>query len=34
VLENIEGVLQMLLSELAKAPHPVPLPAGGERERA
>ena len=34
VLENLEGVLQMLLSELKRAPHPVPLPAGGERERA
>ena len=34
VLENIEGVLQTLLAELREAPHPVPLPAGGERERA
>jgi very-short-patch-repair endonuclease len=32
VLGNIDGVLQMLKSELEKAPHPVPLPAGGERE--
>jgi very-short-patch-repair endonuclease len=34
VLENIEGVLQVLLSQLEQAPHPVPLPADGERERA
>ena len=34
IFENIEGVLQMLQSELEKAPHPVPLPASGERERA
>jgi very-short-patch-repair endonuclease len=33
IFENIEGVLQMLRSELEKAPHPVPLPASGERER-
>ncbi len=33
VLGNIEGVLQMLKAELEKAPHPVPLPASGERER-
>jgi very-short-patch-repair endonuclease len=33
VLGNLEGVLQMLASELEIAPHPVPLPAGGERER-
>jgi very-short-patch-repair endonuclease len=33
IFENIEGVLQMLQSELEKAPHPVPLPACGERER-
>ena len=32
VLGNIEGVLEVLKSELEKAPHPVPLPAGGERE--
>ena len=32
VLGNIEGVLWMLRSELEVAPHPVPLPAGGERE--
>src|SRR5271154_2325443 len=30
VLANIEGVLEMLKSELENAPHPVPLPAGGE----
>ena len=33
VLGNLEGVLQTLASELKIAPHPVPLPAGGERER-
>jgi very-short-patch-repair endonuclease len=33
VLHNIEGVLQALRLELAAAPHPVPLPARGERER-
>jgi len=33
VLENIEGVLGMLKSELEAAPHPVPLPVNGERER-
>jgi very-short-patch-repair endonuclease len=33
VFGNIEGVLQMLKCELEEAPHPVPLPAGGERER-
>ena len=33
VLGNIEGVLEMLRAELEEAPHPVPLPAGGERER-
>jgi very-short-patch-repair endonuclease len=33
VLGNIAGVLQMLTSELEIAPHPAPLPAGGERER-
>ena len=36
VLGNLDGVLQMLASELGIAPHPVPLPAGGaggERER-
>ncbi|MGE0259546.1 MAG: endonuclease domain-containing protein [Alphaproteobacteria bacterium] len=32
VLNNIEGVLEMLKSELETAPHPVPLPACGERE--
>ena len=32
VLGNIEGVLQMLRVELEIAPHPVPLPASGERE--
>jgi very-short-patch-repair endonuclease len=31
VLGNIAGVLQMLASELEIAPHPAPLPAGGER---
>ena len=30
---NIDGVLQMLRSELENAPHPVPLPASGARER-
>jgi very-short-patch-repair endonuclease len=34
VLGNIEGVLQMLEADLRQAPHPVPLPAGGEREPA
>ena len=34
VLGNLEGVLQMLASKLKIAPHPVPLPAGGERERS
>ena len=34
VLGNLDGVLQMLASELKIAPHPVPLPAGGERERS
>ena len=34
IFENIEGVLQMLRSELETAPHPVPLPASGARERA
>ena len=33
ILGNIEGVLEMLGAELAYAPHPVPLPASGERER-
>jgi len=33
VIENIEGVLQMLKSKLESAPHPVPLPASGERGR-
>jgi very-short-patch-repair endonuclease len=32
VLGNIEGVLEMLTVELENAPHPVPLPASGERE--
>jgi very-short-patch-repair endonuclease len=32
VLANIDGVLQTLKSELEKAPHPIPLPASGERE--
>jgi very-short-patch-repair endonuclease len=33
VLGNIEGVLEMLKQELEpQAPHPVPLPASGERE--
>ena len=33
VLGNIEGVLEMLRQELKpQAPHPVPLPACGERE--
>jgi very-short-patch-repair endonuclease len=31
VLGNIDGVLQTLKSELETAPHPVPLPARGER---
>jgi very-short-patch-repair endonuclease len=31
-LDNIDGVLQMLKSELEQAPHPIPLPASGERE--
>ena len=34
VLANIEGVLQTLTSELEQAPHPVPLPVNGERERS
>ena len=34
VLGNLQGVLKMLVSELGIAPHPVPLPAGGERERS
>jgi very-short-patch-repair endonuclease len=34
VLGNLGGVLEMLMSELKIAPHPVPLPAGGERERS
>lgn len=33
-LANIGGVLEMLKTELENAPHPVPLPAGGERERS
>lgn len=32
VLGNIEGVLELLKSELERAPHPDPLPACGERE--
>jgi very-short-patch-repair endonuclease/SAM-dependent methyltransferase len=33
VVDNLEGVLEMLLFELEKtAPHPSPLPAGGARE--
>jgi very-short-patch-repair endonuclease len=33
VIENLDGVLQALLSELEKTtPHPVPLPASGARE--
>jgi very-short-patch-repair endonuclease len=32
VLANMDGVLEMLQSELEAAPHPVPLPACGERE--
>ena len=33
VIENLDGVLQRLLSELEKSPpHPDPLPAGGARE--
>jgi len=34
VLGNLESVLEFLLSELAPAPHPVPLPASGERVRS
>ena len=34
VLANLDGVLEMLLSKLAEAPHPVPLPASGERVRS
>jgi very-short-patch-repair endonuclease len=34
VIGNLEGVLQMLSAELKIAPHPVPLPASGERERS
>ena len=34
VLSNMEGVLQMVLSELTKAPHPTPLPVNVERESA
>jgi len=34
VLGNLDGVLQMLAFELGISPHPVPLPAGGERERS
>src|SRR5579862_3161947 len=34
VLGNTEGVLKILKSELEKAPHPIPLPAGGERGHA
>ena len=32
VIENTAGVLQAIRSELENAPHPVPLPASGERE--
>jgi very-short-patch-repair endonuclease len=34
VLGNLDGVLEMPMSELKIAPHPVPLPACGERERS
>ena len=34
VLGNLDGVLQIVASELEIAPHPVPLPACGERERS
>jgi very-short-patch-repair endonuclease len=34
VLRNIAGVFEMLQTELGTAPHPSPLPARGERERA
>jgi very-short-patch-repair endonuclease len=34
VIGNLEGVLQMLSAELKIAPHPVPLPASGGRERS
>ena len=33
VLNNLDGVLDFLASDLEKAPHPVPLPASGERVR-
>ena len=33
VIDNIEGILEMLKSELEQTPHPIPLPAYGERER-
>ena len=32
ILENIDGVLLTLKSELEQAPHPSPLPASGARE--
>src|SRR5204862_1151554 len=32
VIRNLDGILQMLTLELESAPHPVPLPASGERE--
>ena len=32
IVENIDGVLLMLKSELEQAPHPNPLPANGARE--
>ena len=32
VIDNLDGVLQMLLSELGKSPSPDPLPASGARE--
>ena len=34
VLNNIEGVLKMLKTELEIAPYPFPLPVDGERERS
>ena len=34
VIENLDGVLQRLLSELEKRPSPHPLPASGARENA
>jgi hypothetical protein len=32
VIENLDGLLQTRLSELAEQPHPFPLPANGARE--